>query len=177
MSLFISGMNLSVILFPPANLCPSSLRAHLSSLDRTQWRELLPKSFQHQLLRLLQGEEVTPGSSSVASRAQGSLWDQQTLTRAAGVIPSGSGVQQWHCEEKGILQGALNTQPQIQPRHGVGRGVWWNSQDTQIPRGIPYCVAIPQGAATMLEATLMPQTPEIWGWFSNSRIHLLVSAL
>lgn len=71
MSLFISGMNLSVILFPPANLCPSSLRAHLSSLDQTQWRELLPKSFQHQLFRLLQGEEVIPGSSPVASGARG----------------------------------------------------------------------------------------------------------
>lgn len=123
MSLFISEMNLSVILFPPANLCPSSLRAHLSSLDQTQWRELLPKSFQHQPFSLLRGEEVTSGSLPVASGAQRSLWDQRTATRAAVAMPRGSGVQKCHCEMEGILQGALNTQARTQSRHGVGRGV------------------------------------------------------
>lgn len=67
MSLFISGMNLSVIVFPPASPCPSSLRTDLSSFSRTQWETLLPKSFQHQPFSPLQGKEVTPGASPVAS--------------------------------------------------------------------------------------------------------------
>lgn len=94
MSLFISGMNLSVIVFPPASPRPSSLHTHLAGWGRQQWGVLLPKPFQHQPFSVLWSKEVAPGASPAASQAQRSL---PGLGRATAVVSSRSASQKWHC--------------------------------------------------------------------------------
>lgn len=135
MSLFISGMNLSVIVFPPANPCPSSLHAHLSSLGRTQWRVLLPKSFQHQPFSMLQGEEVTPGASPVASWAQRSLSGPRTSNQGCG------GRVQWLCSPGVAL---LRWKETWQAGYRAGRVPWTHTHTPgpamgleDVPDGVP----------------------------------------
>lgn len=189
MSLFISGMNLSVIVFPPANPCPSSLHAHLSSLGRTQWRVLLPKSFQHQPFSMLQGEEVTPGASPVASWAQRSLSRLRTSDRGCG------GRVQWLCSpevallrwketwQAGYCAGRVPwTHARTWPSRGAGGRVRWRSQDRRTPCGfaertpaglLGWAVRRCHDAGSSFNA----KNPETWGWFSNVRTHLLIPLL
>lgn len=94
MSLFISGMNLSVIVFPPASPRPSSLHTHLAGWGQQQWGVLLPKLFQHQPFSVLWSEEVAPRASPGASQAQRSLPGQG---RATAVVSSRPASQKWHC--------------------------------------------------------------------------------
>lgn len=149
MSLFISEMNLSVILFPPANLCPSSLRAHLSSLDQTQWRELLPKSFQHQPFSLLRGEEVTSGSSPVAPEPRGHCGTSKRRPglqwSCPGALVSRSGTVRW----KGSC-GVPWTH-----RHGLNPGMGCKEVSDGIPRTDRFHVEFHTGLGCMV----LP-----WGW-------------
>lgn len=198
MPLFISGMNLSVIVFPPANPCPSSLRAHLSRFSRTQWETLLPKSFQHQ--PSLQGEEVTPGASPVASWAPRSLSGPGNSNQVCG-----GRVRRLCCPEVALPRWEENwdvgggagrvpwTYPRTWPGHGAGGGgpgqtdtgggAWWHSQDRQAlcafaeqtPAGLRGCKEL--GVLYDAWSSFNTENAEVWGWLSNARTHLLLSAL
>lgn len=200
MSLFISGMNLSVIVFPPASPCPSSLRTDLSSFSWTQWETLLPESFQHQPFSPLQGKEVTPGASPVASWVPRSPSGLRNSNQVCG------GHVRWLCSpEVALLRWKENwkvgdgagrvpwTYPRTRPSRGTGEGVprqtdtgegvWWHSQERQTL--CAFAEQTPAGLWGYKELGVLynawssfnTENVEIWGWLSNARTHLLLSPL
>lgn len=188
MSLFISGMNLSVIVFPPANPCSSSLHVHLSSLGRTQWGALLPKSFQHQPFSVLQGEKVTPEASLVASQAQRSLLGPENSDQGSG------GRVQWLCSPAVALPRWKET---CQAGYRAGRVPYtYPCMDLTQPWGWRRCLMGFPGQTDAMRlcranscrfaglgcshdagSSFKAKNPETWEWFSNARTRLLIPPL
>lgn len=125
-------MNLSVIVFPPANPCPSSLHVRLSSLGSDTMGSAPAKVVSTSAVQSAAGQGVHSWSLAgslpspevtVGTREQwpGLRWScpAALLSRSCTAEMEGNLASSYHAE---------HTQAWIWPSRGAGGGVWWDCQ-------------------------------------------------